>query len=138
MNIVRWDPFRGLLGLHDQVRPSLLDPGMSAWVPAVDIHEKVDSIVIRAEIPGVDRNDIDVNIEDGMLVLSGERKREAEFTEENACRLERTYGSFSRRFSLPKTVDASKVDATYENGVLVVTLPKAEEAKSRKIKIKAA
>ncbi|NIM00909.1 MAG: Hsp20 family protein [Acidobacteria bacterium] len=110
----------------------------SAWAPAVDILETGDNLVIRAEVPGVERNAIDVKVEDNTLILSGERLREAETDDTQAYRRERVYGSFVRSFTLPKTVDAARITAEYKNGVLEVTIPKAEEAKPRKIDIKVA
>ncbi len=107
-------------------------------MPAVDIVEQGDDLVIRAELPGVARDDIEVRVEDNTLVLSGERKREKECDEEQAYRVERSYGSFVRSFRLPKTVDAAKIAASYQNGVLEVRLPKAEEARPRRIQINAA
>ena len=111
---------------------------VSDWVPPVDILERNDHFVIRAELPGLDRNDMDVHVEDGVLTLKGERKREAEPEEGNAFRTERIYGAFTRSFTLPTTVDASKVSAAYKDGVLTVTVPKAEAAKPKKIEILAA
>ena len=138
MNIIRWDPFRTLFGVTGQGYPSLFDDGEPTWVPAIDVFERNDRLVIRAEIPGLDRKEIEVRVEDGQLVLQGERKREAGLTEENAYRLERNHGSFVRRFRLPESLDLSKIDATYENGILEVTLPRSEEARPRKIEIRAA
>ena len=109
-----------------------------AWVPPVDIFEQNENLVIRAEIPGVSKDDLDVKIENGVLTLRGERKTSAEVTEANAYRLERVSGSFERSFKLPTTVDATKVDATYKDGVLEVTVPKAETAKPKKVEIRAA
>ena len=109
-----------------------------SWSPAVDVFEKDDDLVIRAEVPGVEKDDIDIRIEDGNLVLRGERKREEEITDDNAYRLERSYGGFVRSFRLPKTVDATRIAATCNNGVLEITLPKAEESKPKRIEISAA
>jgi len=119
MTLVRWDPSQ-------------------AWAPAVDIFEKDHDLVIRAELPGVNKDDIDVGIEDGVLTLRGERKREAEVEDGSAYRLERVYGAFTRSFTLPTTVDASKIEAAYKDGVLQVTVPKLEAAKPKKVQIKAA
>jgi HSP20 family protein len=119
MKLVRWDNF-------------------GAWVPPVDIFERQDQLVIRAEVPGLNREDMDVRIENGVLTLRGERKREAEFNENNAFRMERTYGAFTRSFTLPTTVDASMVSAAYKDGVLEVSVPKAETAKPKKVEIRAA
>jgi len=140
MTLTRWDPFRSLLDLHTNITPvsSFADDAERTWVPQVDIFEKGDDLVIRAEVPGVDRSDIDVHVEDGNLVLRGERKFDTESADGKVYRRERFHGSFSRRFSLPDTVDASHIQAAYKDGVLTVTLPKAVEAKPRKIAIAAA
>ena len=139
MTLVRWDPFRDLLNLHNRLTApySGASDAFGSWVPAVDIFEKGDNLVIRAEVPGVEKEDIDVSVEDNRLVIKGERKREREFDEENAYRLERSFGGFVRSFVLPKTVDAGRINASYNNGVLEVTLPKAETAKPRRIEIAA-
>jgi HSP20 family protein len=114
------------------------DDSWGSWAPLVDIFEKGDDLIIRAEIPGVEKEDIDVQVEGNTLMLRGERKREAEFKEDDAYRLERAFGSFVRSFRLPKTVDSSRIAAAYENGVLEITLPKAEESKPKKVDIKVA
>ena len=110
----------------------------SGWVPPVDIFDRNDRFVIRAEVPGVSREDMDVRIENGVLTLQGERKREADLTEDGTFRIERTYGPFMRSFSLGTAVDASKITAAYKDGVLEVTVPKAETAKTKKVEIQAA
>ena len=146
MAIVRWDPWRDLLSMHDRVNRMLADAparwgsdeDFGAWAPPVDIFEKGDSLVIRAEMPGVDRNDIDVRIENGVLMLKGERKHEEDVQERNAYRMERSYGSFTRSFGLPTTVDASKISAHLKDGVLELMLPKAEEAKPKRVTIQTA
>jgi len=146
MRLVRWDPYQGLVAMNDRLNRSLNDPSYTqhaedafgAWAPPVDIFEKQDRLVIRAEIPGVATKDVDVRIENGVLTLRGERKQETEVTEENAHRMERVYGAFTRSFSLPTTVDATKVMATYKDGVLEVTVPKVETAKPKRIEIEAA
>ena len=145
MKLVRWDPFLELMAMNGRLNRALADPAASrtedafgAWVPAIDIFERPDHLVIRAELPGVSREDMDVRIENGVLTLRGERKREEEINEDNAFRLERAYGSFTRSFSLPRTVDASKVTAQYRDGVLEVSVPKQETAKPKKVEIRAA
>jgi HSP20 family protein len=136
MRLVHWDPFQDLAQLNRRFQP--LDDAGKAWSPAVDIFEKGDELVIRAEVPGVERDSIDVKVEDNTLILSGERVRETEGEDTQAYRRERVYGSFVRSFSLPKTVDATRISAAYKNGVLDIRLPKAEEAKPRRIEIKVA
>jgi HSP20 family protein len=132
MRLVRWDPFQDLIRYRASTSDAL------GWAPPVDIFEKQDQLVLRAEVPGVQREDLDVRIENGVLTLEGERKQENDVAEGNAHLTERSYGSFTRSFSLPTTVDASRVAATYKDGVLEITVPKAETAKSKKVDIKAA
>jgi HSP20 family protein len=134
MNIVRWNPRGSWWGLES---PSGVERN-SFRTPAVDVVDLKDRVVVRAEMPGLDRSEIDVRIEDGYLVLEGERKREDELKEGHAYRVERAYGKFVRRFSLTEDFDAAKVEATYKNGVLEVSVPKAEQVKPRKIEIQAA
>jgi HSP20 family protein len=128
------------LNLHHPCAPPLAgsNDAFGTWAPAVDIFERGDDLVIRAEVPGVQKNEIDISVEDNRLVIKGERKREKEFDEENAYRLERSFGTFLQSFLLPKTVDAAKIVASYHSGVLEIVLPKADVAKTRKIDINAA
>lgn len=149
MAIVRWEPFRDLISTQDQFN-RLFNETLSrvftgaegseaqAWSPAVDIYENEHDLVLKAELPGIDPEDVDVRVEDNTLYLKGERKFEKEATKENYCRIERTYGSFVRTFTLPSSVDPSHVVAQYKDGVLTVTLPKREEAKPKTIKIQVA
>jgi HSP20 family protein len=125
MTIVRWDPFR--------------DFGFTSgntWVPPVDIYQTSEhELVLKAELPDLSREEIDITVENFVLTLKGEKKLATEVKEEQFHHIERSYGSFSRSFSLPRTVDASKVSADYKNGVLTVRLPLREEAKPRQIKV---
>ena len=125
MTIVRWDPFR--------------DFGFSTgatWVPPVDVFQTGDhELVLKAELPDMTREDIDVTVENFVLTIKGEKKLATDVKEEHFHHIERRYGAFSRSFSLPRTVDASKVAADYKNGVLTVRLPLREEAKPRQIKV---
>src|SRR5262245_7501366 len=125
MRLVRWDP------LHDFV-------ARSTWAPPVDIFERQDNLVIRAEVPGIQKEDMDVRIENGVLTLHGERREEKDVKDVSTHLMERVYGSFTRSFSLPTTVDAAKVSAAYKDGVLEVTVPKVETAKPKRIEIKVA
>ena len=136
MTLVRWDPFRDMRSLGRV----LFDERsfQKTWLPAVDIFENDDNLTIRAEIPGMKTEDIKVEVEDGVLTLHGEKKRQDEIDKASSYRMERVHGSFTRRFSLPTAVDASKVAATYKDGVLELVLPKADEAKPRRIEIQAA
>jgi HSP20 family protein len=145
MQLVRWDPYQELVAMSNRLNRTFNDSyaprtedSFGAWAPPVDIFERQDHLVIRAEVPGVQKEDMDVRIENGVLTLHGERKQDPEVKEENAHRTERIYGSFARSFSLPTTVDASKVSATYKDGVLEVTVPKAEAAKPKMVEIRAA
>ena len=146
MTLVRWDPFRDLLDMTNRLSRMYPDAPAewsgddvpSAWAPRVDIFEKDDALVLRAELPGIDNGDLDVRVEDGTLTLEGERKRETASDDGNVYRRERSYGRFVRSFKLPSTVDASQIAASYKDGVLEVRLPKVETAKPRKIEIQAA
>ena len=145
MTLVRWDPFQELVSWSNRLNRTLNDPmgtrtedAFGAWAPPVDIFEKDQNLVIRAEVPGVNKSDIDVRIENGVLTLRGERRQEKEISDENAYRLERTYGAFTRSFSLPTTVDASRIEAVYKDGVLELKVPKLEAAKPKKVEIQAA
>jgi HSP20 family protein len=128
---------RDLLNMHARFAglPGNGDDSYGSWAPAVDIFERGDDLVIRAEIPGVEKDDIDINVEHNTLSIRGERKREEEFDEGRTYKMERVFGSFVRTFRLPRTVDSSRISASYHNGVLELHLPKAEEAKPRRIEI---
>jgi HSP20 family protein len=145
MAIVRWEPFRDLVTTQDNFNRlfnetfrSLFDgpeSGVQTWAPAVDIYENAQNLVLKAELPGFDPKDVEVRVEDGTLHLKGERKFESDVKKENYHRIERSYGSFARTFSLPSSVNADNVTAEYKDGVLTLTLPKKEEAKPKTIKI---
>jgi HSP20 family protein len=147
MPIVKVDPFREFAAMQDRMNrlfgnAYLRDEDTSfrgAWAPAVDIFEtEAHDLVVRAELPGLNREDIEVKIENSTLVLKGEKKFDAEVKEEQYRRVERTYGTFHRSFTLPTTVDPSKVSADFKNGVLTVKLPFREEAKPRTISVEVA
>lgn len=147
MNIVRYDPFRDLRGLQDEMNrlfSSTFSRGGSdeqmfggAWTPSVDIYENKDNIVLEAELPGMKPEDVNISIENNILTISGERKFEKKSDGDNFHRVERGYGSFTRSFTLPPTVSSENVTAEFENGILHLTLAKREEAKPRRIEIKA-
>lgn len=105
------------------------------WVPAVDVAEEPDRILVRAELPGMKQEDIDIRFEGGLLTIRGERKFENEKSDRNYQRIERAYGTFSRTFTLPRTVNADEIQASYTDGVLEIAIPKREEAKPKQIKI---
>lgn len=142
-NIMRWEPFRNLSALQEQVNrlfqsnfPSRGDQfALTAWVPAVDVYETEDELVIKADLPDVSEKDLDVRVENNMLNIHGERKFEQKVKEENYLRTERAYGSFSRSFSLPNSVNTEGVKAEYKDGVLTITLPKRAESKPKQVKI---
>lgn len=132
----RWDPFRDLNVLQDRMNRLFEDAGRSrsgdepvpaTWSPAVDILETEGEIVVKAELPGIDRKDISLHLEGNVLTLKGERRFEKETKEENYHRIERAYGAFSRAFSIPATVDEENIRAEYRNGVLKIALPKKEQ-----------
>jgi HSP20 family protein len=144
--MARFDPFRDLAVLQDRVNRLFGDAYgareegvLSNWVPAVDIFEnEKKELVIKAELPDVRKEDVSVTVENNMLTLSGERKLDAEVKKDQYHRIERTFGSFSRSFSLPATVDTGKIGADFKNGVLTVRLPFREEARPRSIDISVA
>jgi len=107
----------------------------AGWSPAVDIHETEQEIVVKAEVPGINKDDIELSLENNVLSLKGERRFEKDTTEENYHRIERSYGGFSRSFSIPSVVDESKIAADYKEGVLTITLPKTQKAKAKQISI---
>lgn len=145
MSIVRYDPFRDLRTLQEEVNRLFSTNltrgfgeegiGRGAWVPSVDIFENKDQIVLEAELPGMKREDFELTVENNVITLRGERRFEKQDDTDNYHRVERSYGSFTRSFTLPHSVSAEGANAEYTNGVLRVTLPKREEAKSRRIEI---
>src|ERR1022692_728594 len=143
--LTRWEPFREFSTLQNRInrvlRESYSEGGRdesvatSSFAPAVDVYEDEQNVTLKIEVPGIDEKDIDVQLENNTLTVHGERKIEQEEKEENYRRVERQYGSFTRTFTLPTTVDAEKVAATYDKGVLKITLLKKSEAKPKQIKV---
>lgn len=129
-----WPAIGRLANLQDELDRFFETPAL-AWAPALDVHEDKDGYTVNVELPGLKREDIDVSLHDGSLVISGERKAENIEEGTEVHRRERFYGKFSRVLSLPTAVNADKVNASYKNGILTVTLPKAEEAKPRQINV---
>ncbi len=125
-----WEDF---FGARDVVAPQ-----EGIWGPAVDISETKDSLIVKAELPGMDPKDIDISLSGDTLIIKGEKKQEKEEKGENFHRIERRYGSFARSIRLPIEVDSNKIEATYKQGVLKIVLPKKEEAKPKQIEVKAA
>lgn len=145
MNIVRFDPFREMSALHERVNRAFGDvsrrydddlTARGSWVPAVDIYQTDNhALVLKVELPDVVREDIDLRVENDTLTISGQKHRGTTVREDQYHRIERTFGSFSRTFTLPPTVDAGKIGAEYKNGVLSVTLPVREDARPRQIQV---
>jgi HSP20 family protein len=140
----RWEAAQELLRLHDRMNRifglSTDDVGgdqimQGSWTPACDILETRDALILRAELPGVRREDIDISLEAGVLTLKGHRSLEKETEERSYHRVERSYGNFVRSFTLPRSVDAEKIAATYVDGVLEIRMPRREETKPRSIKV---
>jgi HSP20 family protein len=130
------DPFVGFKALEDSMKRMFAEPNGRPWVPPVDILENENELVVKADVPDVKFEDIDVKLENGTLTIAGERKFEKQSGEKGGWhRIERSYGTFERSFSLPETVDPEKVKADYVNGTLTVTLPKKELAKPRQVKV---
>jgi HSP20 family protein len=129
-----WPTFGRLASLQDEI-DRLFESPLRAWAPAIDVREDADNFVIRAELPGLKRDDINVSLQDGALVISGERTVEKVEDGVEIHRQERYYGKFQRALSLPAPVAANQIKAQYKDGVLIVTLPKAEEAKPKQIDI---
>jgi len=112
------------------------DYSLSSWTPAVDIAEHDDQYLVKVELPGVNKDEVKLTLENNILTIRGEKKQEKETKKENYHRVERSYGSFQRSFTLPAAVKADKIDASYKDGILTVALPKAEEAKPKQIEVK--
>lgn len=108
----------------------------SVWTPAVDIAEQDDQYVVKVELPGVNKDDVKITLESNILTVRGEKKQEKEIKEDSYHRMERSYGSFQRSFTLPATVKSDKIDASFKDGILTVSLPKAEEAKPKQIEVR--
>lgn len=154
MSIVRWNPVRDLatfpsdvLGMQKEInhmfdrffRGGVQDDtelATSTFIPAVDLVEKDDEYVAKIELPGVSKDEVKITLQDNLLTIRGEKKEEKETKGSNYHRIERSYGSFQRSFTLPTSVKNDKVDAQYKDGILTVTLPKAEEAKRKQIEVK--
>jgi len=129
-----WPTFGRLANLQDEL-DRLFEAPLTVWAPALDVHEDKDSFNVRVEVPGMKREDIEVSLHDGALVISGERKTEAINEDTEVHRQERHYGKFSRTLTLPTAVAGDKVKAQYKDGILTITLPKAEEAKPKAITV---
>jgi HSP20 family protein len=146
MTLVRYEPWRLVNRLHQQLdhvfgdtfgAPEASGSGNSDWLPAVDIHEEAERFVVRADVPGVDRKDIDITAENGVLTVRGERKGETRENGKGYERVERVVGSFVRRFTLPETANTEEIKAKQINGVLEITIPKQPQVQPRRISIDA-
>ena len=142
--LTRWEPFREFATLQDRINRVFRESyaggqdealTTSSFAPAVDVYEDEHKVSLKIEVPGIDEKDIDVRVENNTLTVHGERRIEKEEKEENYRRVERQYGSFTRTFTLPQTVDTEHVSANYDKGVLKITLPKKAEAKPKQIKV---
>jgi HSP20 family protein len=145
MAITRWDPYREVVALQNRVNSLFRDMNegddpvaAASFVPAVDIYEDAQKVMLKLEVPGIDQKDLDVRVENHTLTVKGERKLEKEEKEENFHRIERRYGSFYRAFTLPSTVDTESVSASYNAGVLKLELKKKPEAQPKQIEVKVA
>ena len=146
MNLVKITPWTGMTAFHDNVNRFFDDSffrfgglneetGLYNWNPVVDIYEKDDALVIKAELPGMDKKDIAIDLKDGVLTLKGERVHDKEVKEENYYRKERVFGEFQRAFKLPAEADSEKITADFKDGVLKIDIPKPEEKKPKKITV---
>ena len=144
MTITRFDPFRELAAIQDRVNRAFGDARRfdddltvrGSWTPSVDIYETGNhTLVLKAELPDVAREDIDLRVENNTLTIQGSKKMDKEVKEQQYHRIERVYGNFTRTFTLPPTVDAGKIGAEFKNGVLTVTLPLRDDAKPRQIQV---
>jgi len=141
--LTRWEPSRGVTTLQDRINRLFNDTlqrvegeaSLSAWAPAVDIYETEHELVVKADLPEADPKDLDIRVENNILTIRGERKFEQKVNEDNYLRVERSYGSFARSFTLANTVNAEAIKADYQNGVLTLSIPKREEAKPKQIKV---
>jgi HSP20 family protein len=139
-------PFRGVTTLQEQINRVIGDmvgrtgeeSNLTPWAPAVDIYETEHELVVKADLPDVNPQDLDIHVENNLLTIRGERKFENKVNEENYLRIERSYGSFSRTFSLANSVNSEAIKADYQNGVLTLSIPKREEAKPKQIKVNVA
>jgi HSP20 family protein len=146
MDLVRWNPWKEMVSLREHMNRAFEDAlfrperhedgiGLGAWSPAVDMFEKDDKVLIKAELPGLDKKDVSLDLQNGVLTLKGERKHDNEVKEESFYRREMCYGKFVRSFSLPVDIDADQIKAEFQNGLLTVEIPKPEEHKPKQIKV---
>jgi HSP20 family protein len=139
MAIIRWDPFREMTQLQNRFDRLFEAVGgrQESWLPAVDVFDTKDAVVLKAELAGMDPDDIEIEVEDNVLTIKGERKFEEKVDEERYYRVERRFGSFQRSLALPQGVRADDIEASYDDGILTVSVPKAEQEKPRRIEVQA-
>ncbi len=150
-SLIRWEPFRDFVTLSDRMNRLFGETGgrnwpttwpteeglaTGVWNPPVDVYETNESLVLKADLPEVSKDEVDISVEGNVLTIRGERKREQEVKGKDFYRMERSHGVFTRSFTLPGTVDAEKIEAGFTGGVLTVTLPKREESKPKQIRVK--
>ncbi len=145
MTVVRWDPFRNMTALQDRINrlfedafpqsQSETEVSLCAWQPSVDIYENNEGVVIKVDLPGLEKEDISVEIKENVLTLKGQRKEEVGVPEEAYFRKERTCGTFHRSFSLRSMIDPESIKATFKNGVLTIEIPKPEEEKPKQVEV---
>jgi len=139
MAIIRWDPFREMTQLQNRFDRLFEAVGgrQESWLPAVDVFDTQDAVVLKAEIAGMNPDDIQIEVEDNVLTIKGERKFEEKVDEERYYRVERRFGAFQRSLALPQGVKSDQIDAAYDEGILTVTVPKAEQEKPKRIEVQA-
>ena len=147
MSVTRWDPFQDLLSIQDEMnqlfgrvfgqQPGLGRGGQRAWAPALDIAERPDAYLVTVEVPGVKPEDLDITLEGGVLTVQGERRFQDESTDQQWHRVERRYGAFRRSITLPSQVKADAIEASFQDGLLQVLVPKAEAAMPKRIEVRA-
>ncbi len=157
MTLIRWNPIREITAWHpvsdlsgefvnmqreidrifDRFSGGISDDNdVSTWLPVVDVVENKDDYIVKVELPGVNKDDVKITVNNGVLTIRGEKKQEQESKDKNYHRIERSYGVFQRSFTLPSSVKSDKIDASHNDGVLTITLPKAEESKPKEIEVK--
>jgi HSP20 family protein len=132
--MTRWDPFQDLRGAQDEMAQQ--QGSATAWAPALDISERKDAYLVTVELPGVEADDLEITFEDGLLTIQGERHLAHDSSEQQFHRVERRYGAFRRSITLPAQVEAEQIEASFDNGVLQIAVPKMEEAKAKRIQVR--
>lgn len=142
MAIVRWDPLKDLMAMHDRINKMFNDsldrqnsPSYGDWMPPVDIYETESEIVVTSELPGIDENNVDIQVAEGILTIKGEKKYPLDRESDNYYRLERSYGKFQRSFAVPGTIDVNSIKANLKDGILKITLKKRGETRPTVIKV---